>query len=216
MQVIKVAIADDHKIFRKGVVLSLRPFTNLKFVQEAENGQELLEGIAMSEPDVVLMDLRMPVKDGIETTKQLSKEKPHIRIVVLSMYEDERFVSHLMENGAQGYLLKNAEPTEIRKAIMDVYEKGFYLNNFVNRILLKKSHAKQKPIPNLNSEITLNDKERDVLKYICMEYTATEIAERMDMSNRTVEAIKNRLMERFGSKNTAGLVFFAVKNNLVD
>jgi DNA-binding NarL/FixJ family response regulator len=216
MQVIKVAIADDHKIFRKGVVLSLRPFTNLKFVQEAENGQELLEGIAMSEPDVVLMDLRMPVKDGIETTRQLSKEKPHIKIVVLSMYEDERFVSHLMENGAQGYLLKNAEPTEIRKAIMDVYEKGFYLNNFVNRILLKKSHAKQKPIPNLNSEITLNDKERDVLKYICMEYTATEIAERMDMSNRTVEAIKNRLMERFGSKNTAGLVFFAVKNNLVD
>ena len=216
MQVIKVAIADDHKIFRKGVVLSLRPFTNLKFVQEAENGQELLEGIALSEPDVVLMDLRMPVKDGIETTRQLSKEKPHIKIVVLSMYEDERFVSHLMENGAQGYLLKNAEPTEIRKAIMDVYEKGFYLNNFVNRILLKKSHAKQKPIPNLNSEITLNDRERDVLKYICMEYTATEIAERMDMSNRTVEAIKNRLMERFGSKNTAGLVFFAVKNNLVD
>jgi DNA-binding NarL/FixJ family response regulator len=216
MNVIKVAIADDHKIFRKGVVLSLRPFTNLKFVQEAENGQELLDGIALSDPDVVLMDLRMPIKDGIETTKQLSKEKPHIRIVVLSMFEDERFVSHLMENGAQGYLLKNAEPTEIRKAIMDVYEKGFYLNNFVNRILLKKSHAKQKSPPNLNSEITLNDREKDVLKYICMEYTATEIAQMMDISNRTVEAIKDRLMERFGSKNTAGLVFFAVKNNLVD
>ncbi|MCW3074446.1 MAG: LuxR family transcriptional regulator [Flaviaesturariibacter sp.] len=216
MQVIKVAIADDHKIFRKGVVLSLRPFTNLKFVQEAENGQELLDGIAVSEPDVVLMDLRMPVKDGIETTKQLSKEKPHIRIIVLSMYEDERFVSHMMENGAQGYLLKNAEPTEIRKAIMDVCEKGYYLNNFVNRILLKKSHAKQKPIPNLNSEITLNDREREVLKLICMEFTATEIAQKMDISNRTVEAIKDRLMERFGSKNTAGLVFFAVKNNLVD
>jgi DNA-binding NarL/FixJ family response regulator len=216
MQVIKVAIADDHKIFRKGVVLSLRPFSNIKFVQEAENGQELLEGIPMSEPDVVLMDLRMPVKDGIETTKQLSKEKPHIRIIVLSMYEDERFVSHMMENGAQGYLLKNAEPNEIRKAIMDVFEKGYYLNNFVNRILLKKSHSKQKVIPSLNSEITLTDRERDVLKFICMEFTATEIAQKMDISNRTVEAIKDRLMERFGSKNTAGLVFFAVKNNLVD
>jgi DNA-binding NarL/FixJ family response regulator len=216
MEVIKVAIADDHKIFRKGVILSLRPFTNIKFVLEAENGDELLNGIAEAEPDVILMDLRMPGKDGIETTKLLSKQSPHIRIIVLSMYEDERFVSHMMENGANGYLLKNAEPQEIRRAIMDVYEKGYYLNTFVNRILLKKAHAKQKVIPSLNNEITLSDKERDVLKFICMEFTAQEIAQKMEISPRTVEAIKDRLMERFGSKNTAGLVFFAVKNNLVD
>jgi DNA-binding NarL/FixJ family response regulator len=216
MEVIKVAIADDHKIFRKGVILSLRPFTNIKFVLEAENGTELLNGIAEAEPEVVLMDLRMPQKDGIETTKVLSKQYPHIHVIVLSMYEDDRFVSHMMENGANGYLLKNAEPQEIRRAIMDVHEKGYYLNNFVNRILLKKSHAKQKVIPSLNNEITLSDKERDVLKYICMEFTAQEIAQKMEISPRTVEAIKDRLMERFGSKNTAGLVFFAVKNNLVD
>jgi DNA-binding NarL/FixJ family response regulator len=216
MQVIKVAIADDHKIFRKGVILSLRPFTNLKFVMEAENGVELLEGIAEADPDVVLMDLRMPEKDGIETTKILSQQYPKTHVIVLSMYEDERFVYHLMENGAHGYLLKNAEPQEIRKAIIDVHEKGYYLNNFVNRILLKRSHAKQKAPPTLNKEITLNDREKDVLKFICMEFTAHEIAQKMDISPRTVEAIKDRLMERFGSKNTAGLVFFAVKNNLVD
>ncbi len=216
MEVIKVAIADDHKIFRKGVILSLRPYTNIKFVLEADNGEELLNGIAEAEPDVVLMDLRMPLKDGIETTKVLSKQYPHIHVIVLSMYEDDRFVSHMMENGANGYLLKNAEPQDIRRAIMDVYEKGYYLNNFVNRILLKKSHAKQKVIPSLNSEITLTDRERDVLKFICMEFTAQEIAQKMEISPRTVEAIKDRLMERFGSKNTAGLVFFAVKNNLVD
>jgi DNA-binding NarL/FixJ family response regulator len=216
MEVIKVAIADDHKIFRKGVILSLRPFTNIKFVLEADNGDQLLEGIAAAEPDVVLMDLRMPGKDGIETTRILSKQYPNIHVIVLSMYEDDRFVSHMMENGASGYLLKNAEPQEIRRAIMDVYEKGYYLNNFVNRILLKKSHAKQKAIPSLNSEITLTDREKDVLKFICMEFTAQEIAQKMDISPRTVEAIKDRLMERFGSKNTAGLVFFAVKNNLVD
>ncbi|MDQ3277120.1 MAG: response regulator transcription factor [Bacteroidota bacterium] len=216
MNVIKVAIADDHKIFRKGVILSLRPYTNIKFVLEAENGDELLAGLAEAAPDVVLMDLRMPQKDGIETTKIVSKQYPNMFVLVLSMYEDERFVSHLMENGANGYLLKNAEPQEIRKAIMDVYEKGYYLNNFVNRILIKKAHSKQKSIPSLNSEITISDKERDVLRFICMEFTAQEIAQKMDISPRTVEAIKDRLMERFGSKNTAGLVFFAVKNNLVD
>lgn len=216
MEVIKVAIADDHKIFRKGVILSLRPFTNIKFVLEADNGDQLLEGIASAEPDVVLMDLRMPGKDGIEATRILSRQNPNIHVIVLSMYEDDRFVSHMMENGASGYLLKNAEPQEIRRAIMDVHEKGYYLNNFVNRILLKKSHSKQKAIPSLNNEITLTDRERDVLKFICMEFTAQEIAQKMDISPRTVEAIKDRLMERFGSKNTAGLVFFAVKNNLVD
>ena len=216
MDVIKVAIADDHKIFRKGVILSLRSFTNIKFVLEAENGDELLAGLDEVQPDVVLMDLRMPGKDGIETTRLMTKQYPKIYVLVLSMYEDERFVSHMMENGANGYLLKNAEPQEIRKAIMDVYEKGYYLNTFVNRILLKKAHAKQKVIPTLNNEITLSDREKDVLKLICMEFTAQEIAKKMEISPRTVEAIKDRLMERFGSKNTAGLVFFAVKNNLVD
>ncbi|MBL0234853.1 MAG: response regulator transcription factor [Chitinophagaceae bacterium] len=213
---IRVAIADDHKIFRKGVILSLRPYSNIKFVMEAENGDELIQGLASTEADVVLMDLRMPGKDGIEATKIVSKQFPNMRVLVLSMYEDERFVYHLMENGANGYLLKNAEPQEIRRAIMEVHEKGYYLNNFVNRILLKKSHARQKVVPSLNNEITLSDKEKDVLRFICMEFTAAEIAQKMEISARTVEAIKDRLMERFGSKNTAGLVFFAVKNNLIE
>ncbi len=216
MEVIKVAIADDHKIFRKGVVLSLRPFANIKFVLEAGHGDELLDKLDEAEPDVILMDLRMPGKDGIETTKIVSKKYPHIKVLVLSMYEDERFVYHLMENGANGYLLKNADPQEIRRAIMDVTEKGYYLNNFVNRILLKKSHSRQKVIPSLNNEVTLTDKERDVLRFICMEFTAQEIAQKMEISARTVEAIKDRLMERFGCKNTAGLVFFAVKNSLIE
>src|ERR1700754_1665399 len=215
---IKVAIADDHKIFRKGVVLSLRPYTNIKFVLEAENGQELLDNLpaATEQPDVILMDLRMPLKDGIETTKIIAKQYPQIHIIALTMYEDERFVSHMMEIGANGYLLKSADPSEIKRAIIEVATKGYYLNNFVNRILMKKSHTRTKVIPSLNTEITLNEREREVVRYICMEFTAHEIAQKIDVSPRTVEAIKDRLMERFGAKNTAGLVFFAVKNNLID
>lgn len=216
MSQIKVAIADDHKIFRKGVILSLRTYPNIKFVQEADNGEELLGGLAESQPDIVLMDLRMPQKDGIETTKVISKLYPNMKVLVLTMYEDERFVSHLMENGANGYLLKSADPSEIKKAIVEVMARGYYLNNFVNRVLLKKSHARSKSIPSLNSEVVLNDKEREVIRLLCMEYTAQEIAQKMEISPRTVEAIKDRLMERFGTKNTAGLVFFAVKNNLID
>lgn len=216
MGVIKVAIADDHKIFRKGVILSLRPYNNIKFVQEAENGQQLIDGLTASQPDVILMDLRMPLKDGIETTKYIAKTYPTIYILALTMFEDERFVSHMMEIGANGYLLKSAEPQEIKQAIVEVCTKGYYLNNFVNRILLKKSHAKNRSIPNLDNETTITDRERDVIKYICMEFTAQEIAQKLEVSPRTVEAIKDRLMERFGAKNTAGLVFFAVRNNLID
>jgi DNA-binding NarL/FixJ family response regulator len=215
MSNITVGIADDHKIFRKGVILSLRPYTNISFIFEAENGEDLLEKLQGEQPDIVLLDLRMPGKDGIETTKEISKRFPNIRILILTMYEDERFVSHLMENGANGYLLKNADPAEIKKAIMEVMARGYYLNNFVNRVLLKKS-AKNKTIPSLNTEINISDKEKEVIRLLCLEFTASEIAQKMEISARTVESIKDRLMERFGLKNTAGLVFYAVKNNLID
>ncbi|MEO7120761.1 MAG: response regulator transcription factor [Ginsengibacter sp.] len=216
MDTIKVAIADDHQIFRKGVILSLKPYHNIRFVLEAENGEELIQGIESAKPDIVLMDLKMPVKDGIETTKYLNKHFPSIRILILTMYEDERFVGHLMDSGANGYLLKSTDPEEIRQGIMDVMRTGFYLNNFVNRVLIKKNYARQKFNPNLNSEIVISEREKEVLSLVCLEYTAFEIAQKMDISARTVEAIKDRLMERFGVKNSVGLVFFAMKNSLID
>jgi DNA-binding NarL/FixJ family response regulator len=217
MDIIKVAIADDHQIFRKGVILSLRQYTNIKFIFEAENGEDLIQKVTDNEqPDVILMDLKMPVKDGIETTKYLNKHFPAIRIIILTMYEDERFVGHLMDSGANGYLLKSTEPSEIKKAIMDVMRTGFYLNNFVNKVLIKKNYAKQKFNPNLNSEVVISDREKEVLTLVCMEYTAAEIAQKMEISARTVEAIKDRLMERFGVKNSVGLVFYAMKNSLID
>ncbi|MCW5914164.1 MAG: response regulator transcription factor [Chitinophagaceae bacterium] len=213
---LKVAIADDHQIFRSGVILSLKPYNHIKFVLEASNGQELIDGIEKDIPDIVLLDLRMPEMDGIETTKYLNKHYPQIRILILTMFEDERFVGHLMDSGANGYLLKSTDPSEIVQAFADVMENGFYLNNFVNRVLIKKNYAKQKFSPNLNSELTITDKEKEVLSLVCMEFTAQEIAQRMNISPRTVEAIKDRLMERFGVKNSVGLVFFAMKNSLID
>jgi DNA-binding NarL/FixJ family response regulator len=216
MEEIKIAIADDHKIFRKGVILSLRSYPNLKFILEADNGEELLEKIPENQPDVVLCDLKMPKKDGIDTTKLITKNFPNIRVIILTMYEDERFVGHLMDCGAAGYLLKSTEPAEIRKAIVDVMRTGFYLNPFVNKVLIKKNYSKQKFNPSLTTEVVLSEREKEVLTLVCMEFTAAEIAAKMDISSRTVEAIKDRLMERFGVKNSVGLVFYAMKNSLID
>ena len=194
----------------------MRPYTNIKFVMEAENGEELLSKIPEADPDVILCDLRMPIKDGIDTTKQITRDFPNIRVIILTMYEDERFVGHLMDCGAAGYLLKSTDPSEIKRAVMDVMRTGFYLNPFVNKVLIKKNYSKQKFNPNLSTEVVISDREKEVLTLVCMEFTAAEIALKMDISARTVEAIKDRLMKRFGVKNSVGLVFYAMKNQLID
>ncbi len=216
LEEIKIAIADDHKIFRKGVILSMRQYTNLRFIMEAENGEDLLQKIPLDEPEIILCDLKMPVKDGIDATKAITKLYPHIRVIILTMYEDDRFVGHLMDCGAAGYLLKNSEPSEVYKAINDVKRTGFYLSPFVNKILIRKNYSKQKFNPSLANEAVLSDREKETLMLVCMEYTASEIAAKMNISARTVEAIKDRLMERFGVKNSVGLVFYAMKNRLLD
>jgi DNA-binding NarL/FixJ family response regulator len=216
LQEIKVGIVDDHKIFRKGVILSMRQYTNIRFVLEAENGADLLQQLEIITPDIILCDLKMPIKDGIDATKALTKDFPNIRVIVLTMYEDDRFVSHLMDCGAAAYLLKNTDPAEIYKAINEVRKSGFYLTPFVNKILLKKSHNTQKFNPSLATEVVITDREREVLTLTAMEFTAAEIAAKIFISTRTVEAIKDRLMERFGVKNSVGLIFYAMKNRLLE
>jgi DNA-binding NarL/FixJ family response regulator len=216
LEEIKVGIADDHKIFRKGVILSMRQYTNIRFVFEADNGDELMAQIPEHMPDIILCDLKMPIKDGIDATKAITKQYPGIRVIVLTMYEDDRFVGHLMDCGAAGYLLKNTEPSEIYKAINDVKRSGFYLSPFVNRILIRKNYSKQKFNPSLATEAVLSEREKEVLTLVAMEFTAAEIAAKCFISARTVEAIKDRLMERFGVKNSVGLIFYAMKNRLLE
>lgn len=194
----------------------MRPYTNIRFVMEADNGEDLLQKLPDAKPDVVLCDLKMPIKDGIDATKIITKNYPNIRVIILTMYEDERFVGHLMDCGAAGYLLKSTEPAEIKRALMDVMRTGFYLNPFVNKVLIKKNYGRQRFNPSLTSEVVLSDREKEVLTLVCMEFTASEIAPKMNISARTVEAIKDRLMERFGVKNSVGLVFYAMKNQLID
>ena len=213
---IKIVIADDYKIYRDGLKVGLSADENLEVIAEADNGEELLKTLESFSPDVIIMDLKMPIMDGMEATKAVRKKYPSIKVLVVTMYEDDKFIIHMMENGANGYLLKNAEPDEIRKSIYAVHENGYYFNDVVNKALLKKLVLKNNLKPSFNQNVELTERELEVLKLICEEKTATEIAKDIFLSPRSVEGIRQRLIEKVGVRNTAGLVMFAVKNNMVD
>jgi DNA-binding NarL/FixJ family response regulator len=215
---IKVAIADDHKIFRSGVINTLVPYENISFVFEADDGLHLLQSMETQQPDVILMDLKMPHMDGIEATVKVKEKYPDVKIIILTMYEDDNFIVHLVENGANAYLLKNAEPEEIYEAICTTFEKGFYFNENVNLALLKKvlHKNKQQFKPTLKNEIQLNDREQEVLKLICNELTTQEISEQIFLSPRTVEGIRQKLLEKINVKNSVGLVLYAFRNGLIE
>lgn len=212
---IKIAIADDYKIFRDGLKVGLGADDNLEVVLEADNGEELLEGLKKTTADVILMDLKMPIMDGMEATKEVKKKYDAIKVLVVTMYDDDKFIIHLMENGANGYLLKNADSDEIRKSIYAVHETGYYFNDLVNKALLKNLVKKRDFKPSFNQDVEFTERELQVLIMICEEKTAAEIGKELFLSPRSVEGIRTKLLEKTGARNTAGLVMFALKNGIV-
>ena len=170
MDTLKVMIADDHALFRKGMVSIVRDFEGIEIIGEAGNGKELLNIMEISEPDVVLLDLKMPEMDGKEANKAIQKNFPNVKVVVLSMYDDDKFIIHLIEMGANGYLHKNAEPEEVEEAIFAVKENGFYFNNHVIKVMLKGLINKKKIKPNFNDLVELTAREMQVLRLICKEH----------------------------------------------
>lgn len=215
MSPIKIAIADDYKIYRDGLKVGLASDERMEVVLEADNGEDLIKGLPGAKPDVIIMDLKMPIMDGMEATKEIRKKFDAIKILVVTMYDDDKFIIHLMEIGANGYLLKNADADEIRKAIYSVHENGYYFNDLVNKALLKKLILKGQCKPSFNQNIELTERELEVLKLICEEKTAAEIGKEIFLSPRSVEGIRQRLIEKVGVRNTAGLVMFAIKNSMV-
>jgi DNA-binding NarL/FixJ family response regulator len=216
MKKIKIAIADDYKIYREGLKVSLAQDDRLQVIFESDNGEDLLSTMETKKPDIIIMDLKMPILDGMEATKIIRKKFNDVKVLVVSMYEDDKFIIHLMEIGANGYLLKNAEPEEIRKAIYAVCENGYYFNDLVNKALLKKLVLKNNIKPSFNENVDLTERELEVLKLICEEKTAAEIGKQIFLSPRSIEGIRQRLIEKIGVRNTAGIVMFAVKNGLAD
>jgi len=213
---ILIAIADDHKNFREGIKKCTSSDSTFKVVLEAENGQELISGFEKVIPDVVIMDLKMPVMDGMEATQIIRKKFPGVKVLVVTMYGEEKFVTHLMEIGANGYLLKNSEPEEIRRSIHAVYENGYYFNDAVNKALLKKISIKNNITPSFNKDIQFSEIELNVLKLICNEKNEEEIAKEINSETNTVIEIQKQLIAKIGVRNIGGLVLYAIKNGIVN
>jgi len=213
---IRYIIADDHKIFRQGLKFALSDDLLLKCIGEAGDGTELLQLLRKQQPDIILLDLKMPEMDGIEALKQIRISYPDIKVIILTMYDDEHFIIHMMEAGANGYLIKNADAEDIKTAVYSAYESGYYFNDHISNIMLKTLVQKNLAKPKFREEIKLSDKEKEVLQLICKEHTNAEIAQMVFLSQRTVEGIRSVLLEKIGVRNTAGLVLYAVKSGIVE
>lgn len=212
---INVGITDDHSLFREGVKLIIENFENIEVVLEAENGHDLFTQLKNSVPDVLLLDLEMPVMDGIDATIKLREAYPEVKILILSMHKEERMITYLMELGANGYLLKDSSPEVFFEAIKTVYQKGFYFNEFVSHAMLNGLKDKSKTTPRIGKDFHLTSREIEVLALIAEGFTTVEIGEKLFLSKRTIEGHRNNLLGKLGAKNTASLIMKAIKENLI-
>ena len=213
---IKLAIVDDHKIFREGLKSTLEDYSHIKLLIESSTGEQILEQLEKEVPDVILMDIKMPNMDGIEATELINKKYRKVKVLALSMYDDDKYILNMMRAGARGYLLKSSDPDEIAEAISTVHERGYYFNDHLSMTMVKKLMGNT-PLDGHEKEdaVELNDREHDILKLICHEYANTEIADKLCLSVRTVEGYRTKLFEKTGARNIAGLVIFAIKNRII-
>jgi len=213
---IKVLITDDHTLFRAGVKATLSLYPDIEFIGEAENGMQLLNLVKFLQPDVILLDIQMPIMDGIATLPEVKKILPNVKIIMLTMNDDVSMISRLMEIGANSYLTKNSDSSTIYEAIKTVHTNEFFFNEYTNKAMLNGLRSRRIQETTATGEAGLSEKEVHVLKLMCDEKSTKEIADIVDISPRTVEAIRDRLKLKTGAKSTAGLILYAVKHNIVD
>ena len=206
----KVLIVEDHALFREGLKRVLEDINGVEVVGEAENGAVFLDLLKHVTPDIVFMDLKMPIMDGIKATEEALRLNPDLRIIILSMFGEEDYLNVMIQKGICGYIMKTARISEIERAIELVSAGEQYFSSEINGLLAKK--LKQY----VNHEITVfNPRETEVLKLLCKGHSSTEISKLLHLSKRTVEGYRAKLLEKTGQPNVINLILFALKNNLV-
>lgn len=211
---INIILADDHEIFRDGFRVMLNKIPSINLVGEASNGNELIRISRELRPDVIITDIKMPVMDGIEATRQLINEFPAIGIIALSMFDEENLIVDMLEAGAKGYLLKNAHKEEIVSAVRSVYmDETYYCKDTTKRLAQMIANSSYNPYKKL-AKPEFTQKEITVIQMICQEYSNKEIADKLNLSKRTVEGYREKILEKIHAKNTAGIVVYAMKNKI--
>ncbi len=217
---ITVLIVDDHKIIRDGIKSLLEDVPNIKIIGEASNGLEAIEFFKNQSADVVIMDIRMPEMGGIETTKYLTENYPNVKILALTMHDEEAFISKMLHAGASGYLLKNVGKEEFVTAINKIYKGENYFSldvatKMMTKFMSNKNNENDIEIEEGNNTLQLTKREIEVIKLIAEGLTSQDIADKLFISSRTVDTHRRNLLQKLNVKNTAELIKFAIKHNIV-
>lgn len=209
---IQIAIVDDHTLFRQGLTSLLSEYPEIRLAFEAANGVEMKERLATSTvPDVILMDINMPVMDGYESTQWLKQHHPDVKILALSTFEDDKPIIKMLKNGAGGYLVKESRIADVVQAIRTIHEQGYFLNELISAKMLRS--IQDNPTPGA-LQVQLSDNEITFLRLCCSELTYKEIAAEMKLSPHTIDNYRQELFDRLAIKSRTGLVLFAIKNEL--
>jgi len=217
---IKIGLVEDQFLFREGIKAILNNWNNFSVVFESADGYSVIEKLNNAEtlPDVMLVDLSLPAHDkkeysGLHVTMALAGQYPNIRVLILSVHDDENFITEMVKHGAHGYLVKDCDPQELHDAIVSVHTKGSYINARTLKALQNSMAKKAKPKSLL---VNISAREEEILQLTCQQYTAEEIAQKLFISVKTVNGHRNNLLIKTGSRNVTGLVIYAIKNNIVN
>jgi len=211
-----VALIDDHVLLRNGLANLIESFGDYKVLFQADNGKQFIESLQKGiVPDIVLIDINMPIMDGHETAIWIRENNFKISLLALSMYDDENSIIKMFKAGAKGYILKDCDPEELKAALEALVTKGFYYNEMITGKLIHTINTLDEKETQSRMLATLNDREITFLKLICSEYTYKEIAEKMFVSSRTVDGYRDSLLEKLELKTRVGLVMFAIKNGVI-
>lgn len=208
---IKILIVDDQIIIRKGIESALKTISFIGSIVHACNGKEAIELLEIKNFDVVLLDIKMPIMNGIDAAKIITTRFPNTKVIAISMFDDQKSVKSMFVNGAKGYLLKDTDQDEIATAIEMVMKGGNYFANAVNDVIID---IITNPNEVDDSKIELSEREIFVLKLICEEKTSKEIADKLQVSEKIIHNLRSKLMDKTRSKTSAGLVIFAMKNGI--
>ncbi|HLD54462.1 MAG TPA: response regulator transcription factor [Sediminibacterium sp.] len=213
----KIVLVDDHILLRNGLAGIIAGFDNFNVLFEANNGSHFIEQLDPSNlPDIVLLDITMPIMNGFETAEWIFNNHPSIKVMVLSMLNDERTIIKMLKFGAMGYMTKDTDPKELNRALNELYNKGIYFNQLLCQNLV---HSVRNGLEEPNDEyqifLNLPEREKEFLKLLATDLTLKEIAAKMNLSPRTIDGYRDNLFEKVKVSNRVGLVLFALRNNLI-